>query len=91
MRLQIALSSQQLTIRMVRLLAFAISFILLGNVVLGQFDMPLRDSSSVRNPSRVERQTDSNTRNLPGEKPQTVQAVKRVERTMGIHSLFNFR
>ncbi len=74
MRLQIALSSQQLTIRMVRLLAFAISFILLSNIVLGQFDMPQRDSSSAMNPSRVERQTDSNTHNLSGEKTHTVQA-----------------
>ena len=74
MRLQIALSSQQLTIRMVRLLAFAISFILLSDVVLGQFNMPQQDSSSVKSPSRLERQATSNTRNLSGEKTQSGQA-----------------
>ncbi|MEC7680524.1 MAG: hypothetical protein VX694_14735, partial [Planctomycetota bacterium] len=56
MRFQIALSSQQLTILMVRPLAFAIFLIVVSNLAFGQFDMPQRSSPSTWEAARSERQ-----------------------------------
>ena len=56
MRFQIALSSQQPTILMVRPLAFAISLIVFSNLSFGQFDMPQRSSTSTWKTVGSERQ-----------------------------------
>ncbi|MEC8473874.1 MAG: hypothetical protein VXZ38_04415 [Planctomycetota bacterium] len=74
MRFQIALSSQQLTILMVRPLAFAIFLIVVSNLAFGQFDMPQRSSPSTWEAARSERQNLSVSDTSPAVAPPSVRA-----------------